>query len=141
MRHLLPLLVSSLLILPLGGCKTRSPQPGGGGSPAAYPDIASVIHGIALWASGLAALALLASIFIGLFVSRHLGFKIAAAALVTLIGAQALYWFGTHIVLLTWLVVIVGVLGLGVWVWRHIETLETRLGWDLNRDGVIGPKT
>lgn len=138
MARLLLLLVGSLVLM--GGCKTRSPQPGSPGDPGAPADIASVIHGIALWASGIAALVALVALAIAIFVDKRLGLKVALFATVTLVGCQFLFWFASHIGLITVLAVVAGVLVAGVWVWRNVEKVEGWLRLDLNRDGHVGPK-
>jgi hypothetical protein len=122
----------------LTACARGSVQadPTGAGSHAGP---SGVLARVAVIASALAGSLLVACAFLAVFwPDKTKVAKLAVACVTILIGAQAVYWLGQHLVLATGIVALVLLLGGFVYLWVHRRSIETSIGADLDRDGKIG---
>ena len=126
-------------VLMLTGCGSPVPRSPDDGAPGVPGGPTSVIHGIALVASGLAGAGLLVCALGAVFwPDKSRIAKLAVACLAVLVAAQCLYWIGDHLKIAAGLAALALALGAVGWAWVHRKAIEKRTGIDLNRDGRLG---
>lgn len=131
------LLASVAFAVCLSGCLRGSVQPIPVGQDHAGPS--AVLTRVAVIASAMAGSLLVACAFLAAFYpDKTKVAKLAVACVTVLIGAQAVYWLGQHLVLATGAVLVSLVLGGLVYAWVHRRSIEKALDTDIDRDGKVG---
>lgn len=125
------------LLFTLYGCGSRGSVPGSTQSVPRGP--AGVLTYISLIATAVAGSLLIACAFLAVFYHDKLKVaKLAIACVTVIVGSQIVYWLGSHLVLASFLALLVAAGGAGLWVWVHRRKIEVKTGIDINRDGKIG---
>lgn len=142
-NHTMKTFFIAVLVLFLAGCGQRGALPAGTHTPWFHGGPSGVLTGIALAATALAGVGLIACAFLAWFYPDKLKIaKLAIACITIIVGAQVTYWLGEHVVLATCLAILALAAGAGVWVWVHRRTLvceiEKNTGIDINNDAKVG---